>query len=338
MQRLRPPVEAALSFGRSSLGSEATGSKSSPSCKAECLDRASGGCRLRQAAGLVAMQVSGKRRRVRGSCSGCLLISLCDRRVQRCGPAPALGFTAWSLPQVPSGKVQPQPRVRKTGLGFFFFVLIFNFLFKAIKKRLWLSRQSSANCERSQRQRNAMALRAPCTQPCAGCRCRGPSDRLGAGAGRGGERRPRTPQSGTEVSAGSRGSRKAPTRRRTRAGRDGRAPSRSFSASSESRPAQRCRPGEPSPGSPARCPAEQRARLARTSRTPRSAAAPSAARGAPAARPHLTRREVGARRGERRPGLPRAGVSARLPRHIGGADPARAVPAAAPRCPAAVPE
>ncbi|RLV96406.1 hypothetical protein DV515_00012669 [Chloebia gouldiae] len=38
----------------------------------------------------------------------------------------------------------------------------------AIKKRLWLSRQNSANCERSQRQRNAMALRARRTQPCAG--------------------------------------------------------------------------------------------------------------------------------------------------------------------------
>lgn len=180
-----------------------------------------------------------------------------------------------------------------------------------------------------------MALRAPCTQPCAGCRCRGPSDRLGAGAGRGGERRPRTPQSGTEVSAGSRGSRTAPMRRRPRFGRDMQVPTRSFSVSSESRPAQCCRPGEPSRGSPGRCPAEQRGRLARTSHTPRSAAAPS---GAPTARPHLIRREGAVRRGERRLGLPRAGLSARLPRHIGGADPARAVPAAAARCPAAVPE
>lgn len=257
--------------------------------------------------------------------------------MQRCGPAPELSFTACSLPQVPSGK--PQPLVRKIWLvsffGVFFFVLLFYFLFKDIRKRLRLSRQSSANCGRSQKQRNAMALRGRCTQPCAGCRCRGPSDRLRAGTGRGGERRPRTPPSGTEVSAGSRGSRTAPTRRRPRFGRDGQAPTLSFSVSSESRPAHRCRPGEPSPGSPGRYPAEQRARLARTSRTPRSAAAPSRA---PTARPHLTRRERAVRHGERRPGLPRAGVSARLPRHIGGADPARAVPAAAPRCPAAVPE
>lgn len=279
------------------------------------------------------MQVFGKRRRVRGSCSGCLLFPFA---IAVCRAAVPLRRSA-----------SPHGPYRKSRLAkcnhnlwcerfgwvfvFFFFLVFLNSLFKAITKLRWLSRQSSANCERSQGQRNAMALRAPCTQPCAGCRCRGPSDRLGAGAGRGGERRPRTPQSGTEVSAGSRGSRKAPTRLRPRVGR---VPTRSFSASSESRPAQRCRPGEPSPGSPARCPAERRARLARTSRTPRSAAAPSAARGAPAARPHLTRREGGVRR----PGLPRAGVSARLPRHIGGADPARAVPAAAPRCPAAVPE
>lgn len=331
MQRPGPPGKAALSFGRSSLGPEATGSKSSPSCKAERLDRASGSCRLRQAAGLLRCRSSGRGGGcaapapavcyfpLRSQCAG--LRSRSGARLHR------MVLTAspvWQSATTTSG-------AKWLGVWFFFFLVFLNSLFKAITKLLWLSRQSSANCERSQGQRNAMALRAPCTQPCAGCRCRGPSDRLGAGAGRGGERRPRTPQSGTEVSAGSRGSRKAPTRLRPRVGR---VPTRSFSASSESRPAQRCRPGEPSPGSPARCPAERRARLARTSRTPRSAAAPSAARGAPAARPHLTRREGGVRR----PGLPRAGVSARLPRHIGGADPARAVPAAAPRCPAAVPE
>lgn len=64
MQRPRPPREAALSFGRSSLGPEATGSKSSPSCKVKRLERASGGCRLRQAAGLL-------RCRSPGSSSGC---------------------------------------------------------------------------------------------------------------------------------------------------------------------------------------------------------------------------------------------------------------------------
>lgn len=60
------------------------------------------------------------------------VISLCDRSVQGCGPAPALGFTAWSLPQVPSGKVQPQPLVRKIWLGvcfFFFFSRFFKFSF-----------------------------------------------------------------------------------------------------------------------------------------------------------------------------------------------------------------
>lgn len=60
MQRAGPPGEAALSLGRGSLGPEATGSKSSPSCKAECLDRASGGCRLRQAAGLLRCRSPGR--------------------------------------------------------------------------------------------------------------------------------------------------------------------------------------------------------------------------------------------------------------------------------------
>lgn len=88
--------------------------------------------RLQAAAGsgAVAMQVSVKRRRVRGSCSGCLLFPFAIAECRACGPAPALGFTAWSLPQIPSGKVQPQPLVRKIWLGFCFFVLIFYFLFK----------------------------------------------------------------------------------------------------------------------------------------------------------------------------------------------------------------
>lgn len=60
MQRAGPPGEAALSFGRGSLGLEATGRKSSLSCKAECLDRASGGCRLRQAAGLLRCRSPGR--------------------------------------------------------------------------------------------------------------------------------------------------------------------------------------------------------------------------------------------------------------------------------------
>lgn len=140
MQRPRPPREAALSFGRSSLGPEATGSKSSPSCKVKRLERASGGCRLRQAAGLLRCRSPGSS----GGCAAPAPAGYFPLRLQSAALRSRSGARLHRMFPAASPVWQTTTSGAKDlfGLGFFFsfcFGFFKNFLFKDITKRLWLS-------------------------------------------------------------------------------------------------------------------------------------------------------------------------------------------------------